>query len=45
VEHIIVNLLRDFDQGKMTRRQLIQPGARGDGSVGSRSGSGGGRGR
>ncbi len=24
MEHIIANLLRDFDQGKMTRRQLIQ---------------------
>jgi len=24
MEHLIANLLRDFDQGKMTRRQLIQ---------------------
>jgi catechol 2,3-dioxygenase-like lactoylglutathione lyase family enzyme len=24
VEHIIANLLRDFEQGRMTRRQLIQ---------------------
>jgi hypothetical protein len=24
VEHIITKLLQDFEQGKMTRRQLIQ---------------------